>query len=232
MDTNEDRLAKVIAGKIVEAMRGFSRLIPVALSNRHVHLSAADFAALFGLPAVLTKLRDLSQPGQFVARETVTLLGPKGSIEGVRILGPFRRQSQVEISLSDGYRLGVRPPVRDSGELEGTPGLILAGPGRLGQGSTVASVQSGTTHAGRLELPSGVICAARHIHMHPRDAAFFEVSDRDLVSVRAGGRRGLTFDNVLVRVSPDFRLEMHLDLEEGNAAALGNGDLVEFIERR
>lgn len=214
MDTNEDRLAKVIAGKIVEAMRGFSRSIPVALSNRHVHLSAGDFAALFGLPAVLTKLRDLSQPGQFVARETVTLLGPKGSIEGVRILGPFRRQSQVEISLADGYRLGVKPPVRDSGELEGTPGLILAGP------------------AGRVELPSGVICAARHIHMHPRDAAWFKVSDRDLVSVRAGGRRGLTFDNVLVRVSSDFRLEMHLDLEEGNAAALQNGDMVQFVERR
>ena len=186
--------------------------VSVGLSNKHVHLSKEHIDILFGEGHVLTPIKDLSQPGQFACDEKVDLVGPKRTIKGVRILGPARKETQVEISLSDGFTLGISDlPVRDSGKTEGTPGIKLIGP------------------KGEVEINKGVIAASRHIHMHTSDAKKYGLKDKDTVSVKVGGPRGLIFDNVLVRVNDEYSLDMHLDVEEGNAAGLKNGDLVEVI---
>lgn len=182
--------------------------LPIALSNRHLHLCEKDFAQLFGPGCSLTKMRDLSQPDQFAAKEMVTLIGPKGIIEDVRIVGPIRDHSQVELSISDGYQLGITLPIRISGDLQDTPGCVIAGP------------------QGVLQLERGLICAQRHIHMSPEDGVHFGVEDKSIVKVRSFGSRALIFEQVMVRISSNFRLEMHVDIEEGNAAGLHNGDLV------
>lgn len=187
-------------------------MLPVAISNRHVHLSQADLEVLFGSGFELTPMKDLSQPGQFAANEQVDLVGPKRTISGVRILGPARKTSQVEISVTDAFTLGISPVVKNSGDLEGTPGLKLVGP------------------AGEVVLDKGSIVAARHIHMHPTDAEKFGVKDKDVVSVRTEGPRPVVFDNVLVRVNPEYSLEMHVDMDEGNAAFVKNGTLVELVK--
>ncbi|CAH0122300.1 Phosphate propanoyltransferase [Paenibacillus sp. CECT 9249] len=179
--------------------------IPIGVSNRHVHLSPSAVERLFGPGNALTPLRELSQPGQFACRETVSLIGPKGRIDRVRVLGPARGETQVEISLYDGYTLGVVPPVRDSGDIEGTPGIVMEGP------------------RGRLRIDKGVICAARHIHMHPADAAAFGVHNGQRVKVSVDGPRGLILDHVLIRVSANYRLEMHIDLDEANAGQIATG---------
>ncbi len=186
--------------------------LPIAMSNRHIHLSQEDLAALFGEGYELTKNKDLSQPGQFAANEKVDIVGPKGSLKGVRVLGPVRKETQIEISLTDSFTLGIYPPVRDSGDTAGTPGAKVIGP------------------KGEIEISKGVIVAARHIHMHPNDAKEFGVKDKDHVKVKVGGERGLIYDNVLVRVREDFALEMHVDIDEGNAAGVKNGQLVEIIK--
>lgn len=186
--------------------------IPVALSNRHIHLSQEHVERLFGVGYTLTKLKDLSQPGQYAAKETVRLIGPKGILEDVRVLGPARGTTQIELAIADGFKLGIIPPIRQSGDLQGTPGCYVAGP------------------SGVVELATGLIAALRHIHMAPGDALRFGVQDQELVKVRTKGLRALVFDQVLVRVSPDFCLEMHLDVEEGNAAGLKNGDQVEIVQ--
>ncbi|KGG80439.1 propanediol utilization protein [Caloranaerobacter azorensis H53214] len=186
--------------------------LPIALSNRHVHLSKEHIDKLFGEGYELTKMKDLSQPGQFAAEEKIDVVGPKGTLKGVRVLGPARGSTQVEISLTDGFKLGVVPPVRNSGDLAGSPGVKLVGP------------------KGEVELKEGVIAAARHIHMHTDDAKEFGVKDKDIVKVRVRGQRGLIFENVLVRVSPNYALEMHVDVDEGNAAGVKNGDMVELIK--
>ena len=186
--------------------------VSVGLSNKHVHLSKEHIDILFGEGHVLTPMKDLSQPGQFACEEKVDLAGLKRTIKGVRILGPARKESQVEISLSDGFTLGIEAlPIRDSGKTEGTPGIKLIGP------------------KGEVELNKGVIAASRHIHMHTSDAEKYGLKDKDIVSVKVGGPRGLIFDNVLIRVNDEYALDMHLDVEEGNAAGLKNGDLVEVI---
>lgn len=186
--------------------------VTVGLSNKHVHLSKEHINILFGEGHELTPIKDLSQPGQFACDEKVDLVGPKRTIKGVRILGPARKETQVEISLSDGFTLGLAEvPVRDSGKTEGTPGVKLVGP------------------CGEVELEKGVIAASRHIHMHTSDAAKYGLKDKDIVQVKVGGQRGLTFDNVLIRVHDEYALDMHLDVEEGNAAGLVNGDTVEVI---
>jgi len=186
--------------------------VTVGLSNKHVHLSKEHIDILFGEGHELTPIKDLSQPGQFACDEKVDLVGPKRTIKGVRILGPARKETQVEISLSDGFTLGLTEvPVRDSGKIEGTPGVKLVGP------------------KGEVELEKGVIVASRHIHMHTTDAAKYGLKDKDIVSVKVGGPRGLIFENVLIRVNPEYALDMHLDVEEGNAAGLANGDIVEVI---
>lgn len=187
-------------------------MVPVGLSNRHIHLSQEHLEILFGKGFELTKMKDLSQPGQYAANEKVDVVGPKGTLKGVRILGPVRKETQVEISLTDGFALGVTPPVRDSGDLAGSPGAKIIGP------------------AGEVEIDKGVIAAARHIHMHTSDAEEFGVADKDIVSVRVGGKRGLVFDNVLIRVHKDYALDMHVDVDEGNAASLKNGTMVEIIK--
>lgn len=187
-------------------------MVPVALSNRHLHLSREHLDILFGEGFELTKMKDLSQPGQYAANEKVDIAGPKGTLKGVRILGPVRKETQIEISLTDSFVLGVTPPVRDSGDLAGSPGAKVIGP------------------KGEIEIDKGVIAAARHIHMHTTDAEDFEVADKDIVSVKVGGKRGLTFDNVLVRVHKDYALEMHVDVDEGNAASIKNGMMAEIIK--
>lgn len=182
--------------------------IPVAVSARHVHLAEDTIAALFGADYTLTPEQPLSQPGQFASKETVSLVGPRNRIDGVRILGPARNKNQVEISRSDEFFLGVDAPVRASGDTENTPGITLEG--------TVGSVT----------LEKGVICALRHIHMHPNDAERLRVCDGDLVDVAVDGNgRDLTFGDVLIRVNENFRLEMHIDTDEANAAGLRPHDV-------
>lgn len=187
--------------------------IVVGVSNRHVHLSREDVEILFGKDYQLTPIKDLGQPGQFACQETVTIVGPKGSIENVRVLGPERKETQVEISLTDAYKLGLNPPVRDSGDLEGTPGITIIGP------------------KGQVTKDRGVIIAKRHIHMHTSDAEKFGVKDKDIVKVIVEkGDRKLIFDDVLIRVSDKFALEFHVDTDEANAALLKTGDIVYIVD--
>ncbi|KAF2962421.1 phosphate propanoyltransferase [Fervidobacterium sp. 2310opik-2] len=187
--------------------------IVAGVSNRHVHLSREDVEILFGKDYQLTPIKDLGQPGQFACKETVIIAGPKGTIEGVRVLGPERKETQVEISLTDAFKLGVMPPVRDSGDLEGTPGITIIGP----KGTVVKN--------------KGVIIAKRHIHMHTNDAEKFGVKDKDIVKVIVEkGDRKLIFDDVLIRVSEKFALEFHVDTDEANAAMLKTGDYVYIVE--
>ena len=177
--------------------------IPVELCARHVHLSEQDAIALFGAP--LTHARDLSQPGQFLCKERVRLIGPRGVMDNVAILGPSRGRSQVEISKTDARILGIDAPVRQSGDIAGTPGIILA------------------SQTGIVGLEEGVIVASRHIHMSPEDAARFGVADNDKVCVRLGTERPLILEDVLVRVSDKFNLAMHIDADEGNGSGWKNG---------
>ncbi|MDK9709687.1 phosphate propanoyltransferase [Acidaminobacter sp.] len=179
--------------------------VPVGLSNRHVHLSKEHIDILFGEGYELTVFKDLSQPGQFACHEKIEVVGPKGSFT-MRVLGPARNETQIEVSLADGFTLGVVPPVRDSSDLADSPGAKIVGP------------------KGEVFIDKGIIAAARHIHMHTSDAEQFGVQDKDIVSVKVEGKRGLVFDNVLVRVHKSYALEMHLDIDEGNAAGIKNGD--------
>ncbi|HNR89146.1 MAG TPA: acetate/propionate family kinase [Spirochaetota bacterium] len=178
------------------------RPVRVAVSVRHAHLSAADVEALFGPGYTLTERSRLYQDSEFASGETVNLVGPRGRVDDVRVLGPARAQTQVEISRTEEFKLGVDAPIRESGDLDGSPGILLEGP------------------VGSVQIPEGVICAMRHIHMSPDDAASYGVRDRDMVMVRIEGERELIFGDVMVRVKPDYRLEMHLDTDEANAAEL------------
>lgn len=186
--------------------------VPVGVSGRHVHLSQEHLEILFGEGYELTPMKELSQPGQFAAEETVTLVGPKNVIQRVRILGPVRSETQVEISRTDGFTLGIRPPVRQSGDIAGSAGITIVGP------------------AGCVTIKEGVIVAQRHIHMSPADAERFGLADKDTVSVRVDNERGLIFTNVLVRVRDDFALDFHIDTDEANAALLNNGDEVTMLK--
>lgn len=190
--------------------------VPISVSAHHVHLNLQHFEILFGKKRTLTEKVSLSQPGQFAAEETVNLIGPRGKIERVRILGPFRGESQVEISKTEEFKLGIDAPVRDSGDLEGTPGLTIEGTD------------------GQITLDRGVICARRHIHMSPEDALSFGLRDRDVVMVKIKGKRELIYGDVLVRVHPDYCLDMHLDTDEANAAELQTGTMgyIESIQSR
>ena len=189
-------LAEAVAGRIFVEMEA---------SGRHVHVTEEQAMTLFGHP--LTRERDLSQPGQFLSKERVTVTGPKGKFENVAVLGPERKEAQVEISVTDGRILGIDPPVRASGTVTDSPGAVLTGPG-------------GTVH-----LDRGVIVAQRHIHMTPADAAHFGVADKQTVRLQAFTRRPLIFQDVLVRVSPEYRTYAHLDYDEANACGFRKGDL-------
>ena len=185
--------------------------IPVGISNRHVHLSRQDIDALFGAGYQLTPFKELKQPGQFAAKECVLVVGPKGSISKVRVLGPERPQSQLEISKADCFALGVKAPVRESGDLTGSGDALLVGP------------------AGHAHLISQVICAQRHIHLSQTDARALNVTNGQTVHVKAEGERSLIFDEVIIRVCDRFALEFHIDTDEANAAGLRNNDNVYII---
>jgi len=188
------------------------KAVPIGVSARHVHLSEEHIRILFGDGYSLNVLKDLSQPGQFAAQETVAVIGPKGQFEKVRILGPARKESQVEISKTDAFKLGIDPPVRESGHIEGTPGAILKGP------------------AGEVVLERGVIIAARHIHFHTEDAARWGISDKQMLRVRVNGERPLIFEQVIARVSSQFALDMHIDTDEANAAGVKTGDTAVILD--
>lgn len=176
--------------------------ILVETSARHVHVSEADLKTLFGENATLTKKKDLSQPGQYACEERVDVVGPKKTIAGVSILGPVRPQTQVEVSLSDTRTLGVAAPIRESGDLAGSAGCKLVGP------------------KGEVEIKEGLIVAKRHIHMEPADAEEFGVAEKQIVNVKLETpERSIIFGDVVVRVNPAFRLAMHVDTDESNAAA-------------
>lgn len=173
--------------------------VPVGISNRHIHLSQADLDQLFGAGYQLTPMKELSQPGQFACKETVTICGPKGAIEKVRVLGPVRKETQIEIVAGDCFKLGVKAPAKLSGDLAGTPGITVVGP------------------KGSVQTAQGLIVAQRHIHMAPADAQAYGVQDGQIVKIRVGGLRGGIYDNVAIRVTTSSKLECHLDTEEANA---------------
>ena len=183
--------------------------IPLEASGRHVHVTREQAQALFGHD--LTEKRPLSQPGQFLANERVTVVGPKGEFRNVAVLGPARKEAQVEVSLTDGRTLGITPPVRLSGDVKNTPGVRLVGPN------------------GQVELQNGVIAAKRHIHMSPEDARNFGVTDGQEVSLKTYTGRQLIFENVPVRVKPDFATYAHLDYDEANACGMKDGDLGRIV---
>ncbi|WP_238903692.1 phosphate propanoyltransferase [Clostridium sp. YIM B02506] len=207
METEE--IVKLITKIVADKMKDLeSYKIPIGVSNRHIHVSQKDLDKLFGEGYTLTKKGDLKQPGQFASNETVTIRGPKGEFEKVRILGPVREESQVEISMTDSFRLGVKPPIKESGQLENTPGLEIIGP------------------KGIVQIPQGTIIALRHIHMTPEQAMKIGVKDKDVVEVETFGERQGVLGNVLIRVSDKYSLEMHVDVDEANACSLKNNDFV------
>jgi acetate kinase len=177
----------------------------VEISAHHIHLTQEHVEALFGKGHQLTKHADLSQPGQYACKEQLTIIGPKGSVERVRILGPARKYTQVEIAMTEQFKLGIHPPIRESGDVADTPGCTLESP------------------TGSVQIDRGVICALRHVHMSPEDALRYGVRDKSFVRVRIAGDRELIFGDVLVRVDPSFKLAMHIDTDEGNAANVKTG---------
>ncbi len=180
--------------------------IPIGVSNRHIHLTKADLETLYGAGYELTPMKDLSQPGQYACKETLTIVGPSlRPIENVRVLGPLRGKSQVEISMTDSYVLKVKPPVRESGNIAGSAPITIIGP------------------KGVVTLKEGCIIANRHIHMSPADAAKFNVKDGDTLNIDVEGKRRTRWYDVQVRVNDAFRLEMHVDTDDANAAGIGNG---------
>ncbi len=186
--------------------------VPAGISNKHVHVSEEDFKTLFGADAEMSHFKDLSQPGQFATDEKVDIVGSYGTLKNVRILGPYRKQTQVELSETDCFTIGVDIALRESGKLEGTPGCKLVGP------------------AGEVELKEGAIVAQRHIHLSTAQAEEAGVKNGDIVSVKFDGPRALVFDNVLVRAGDSHERDMHLDTDEANAAGLKNGQLGEIIK--
>lgn len=204
---------RLVTERIVKAAyeQTGKRFVPAAASNRHIHLSQVDLEALFGKGYVLKPERALSQPGQFAAAETVTIAGAKGKIDQVRVLGPARGKTQVEILMTDAFRLGILPVVRISGDIEGTPGATIIGP------------------AGKVELTRGVIVAQRHVHISVEQAAWLGLKDGDVVQIRKDGVRALVLENVPVRCGAGHNLELHLDMEEANAGSIKNGELLEIV---
>ena len=218
MEINHATIATLVKKVISEINEGSpiekaNNAVPIGVSNRHIHLSHADVETLFGTGYTLTPIKELSQPGQYACRETLTIIGPSlRPIENVRVLGPERKQSQVEISCTDSYTLKVKPPVRESGNIAGSAPITIVGP------------------RGVVTLKEGCIIANRHIHMSPADGERFALSDGDTVTVEATGTRRTRFYDVQIRVHKDFRLEMHIDTDDANAVGLGNGATVMIVK--
>lgn len=200
-------------GKPLPTTAGAPNPLLVNISARHCHLTQEAVEALFGKGHQLTVHKWLYQDGQFAAKETLTLIGPRSRvISNLRILGPCRDLNQIELALTDSIALGFDIPIRLSGNIKGTPGCMLMGPN------------------GFFEMPEGVIRAAPHVHMHPDDAAFYGVKNGDFMRLRVGGPCATTFDRLLVRIHPDFKLEVHIDTDEGNACALQPDTPVELLK--
>jgi acetate kinase len=196
-------LSRSYIGRALEAQKQQPFLVEV--SAHHIHLTQEHVEALFGQGHQLTKQAELSQPGQYACEEKLAIVGPKGRIDRVRVLGPVRQYTQVEIAMTEQFKLGVHPPIRESGDIADTPGCTLEGT------------------AGSVKVDRGVICALRHVHMTPADALGYGVRDKSTVRVRIAGDRELVFGDVLVRVDPNFALAMHIDTDEANAANVQTG---------
>ena len=210
-------LVSEIVSRVMAEMQGTATeadmLVPVGVSNRHIHLTQEHVETLFGKGYQLTPFKDLSQPGQYACKEQLTIIGPSlRPIEGVRVLGPTRKASQVEISRTDSYVLKVKPPVRESGDIAGSAPITIIGP------------------KGVVTLKEGCIIANRHIHMSLDDAAKFGVKDGDYVDVLVEGERKTMFYDVQIRANAAFRLEMHIDTDDANAAGIGNGFKVKMVK--
>ncbi|MBA3052211.1 MAG: phosphate propanoyltransferase [Candidatus Omnitrophota bacterium] len=203
--------AKTIAESIARKLRRASKPVICNVSNRHVHITQENFSALFGQTYAMRKLKDLMQPGEFASKELIEIAGPRGSIKKVRILGPFRKYTQVEISRTDSFKLGVSAPVKESGKISGSSPLRLVGP------------------AGEIELKEGCLVAVRHIHMTPADAKELELKDGETVRIEINGKRGGIMGDTLVRVSPNYALECHIDTDEANAFDFKSGGWVYVV---
>lgn len=199
-----------LASEIEKRLKRSKIPIPVGVSNRHCHLTQAHFQMLFGRQAEPKKARDIKQPGFWAAEETIDVKGPKGAIQKVRLVAPYRSHTQIEIAVTDAVGIGIIPPVRESGDVKGSTGAVLIGP------------------AGRIEIKEGVIVARRHLHFSPAQAETLGVASGEVVRVRAGTGRGRStvFEDVIVRVSDKYSLEFHVDTDEANAAAIKTGDIV------
>jgi putative phosphotransacetylase len=186
--------------------------VHIGVSARHIHLSTEHIEILFGKGYVLKEFKALSQPGQFAADEVVSVQCPKGRIDKIRILGPARGKTQLEISRTDSFGLGIHPPLRQSGDIAGTPGIKVIGP------------------AGEVDLTQGVIVAARHIHFHTEDALKWGITDKQMLRVKLNGERPLILENVLARVSDQFALDLHIDTDEANAAGVKTDEFATILE--
>lgn len=214
MAYDEKLVAEIVSRVMAQCTaKNDDMLVPVGVSNRHIHLSKDDVETLFGKGYELTPMKDLSQPGQYACKEVLTIIGPSlRAIEGVRVLGPVRSSSQVEISRTDSFTLKVKPPVRESGDIKGSAPITIIGP------------------KGVVTLNEGCIIANRHIHMSEEEGKAFGLCDGDSVTVEVNGERRTTFYDVQVRVNKAFRLEMHIDTDDANAAGIGNGFKVKVIK--
>lgn len=206
-DMNIEYIVEQVIKRVNEKLR-----IIVEASGRHVHLSRESIDLLFGTDYKLTKAKELSQPGQYSCSERVSITGPKGTIKNVVILGPERSQTQVEISKTDGLILGVKAPIRESGKLEGTSGITI------------------TTEKASLTIKEGLIVAKRHIHLSPEDAKLFKVGDKEIVKAEVSGERPLIFDDVVIRVSSEYKSTMHIDYDEANACGYIKGSTAKIVK--
>lgn len=211
---NNTEMIETITAEVMKRMGGQinEAVVPVGVSNRHIHLSEEDVESLFGKGYKLTQRQQLKQPGQYAAEETVMVIGPKGIIDRVRVLGPIRSSTQLEISQTDSFKLGVKVPLRESGDIDGTPGIVIKGP------------------KGIIKKDQGVILAMRHIHLDTYSANKYGLKDKEKVKVTFAGSRGITFENVLIRVSKHYVPEMHIDIDEANAGLIQNGELAKIVK--
>ncbi len=216
-DLTEEQVVELVAEAVSKALTEkkpadpAGRTVPVGISMRHVHLDRRDMMRLFGPGYTLTPIKTLSQPGQYAAKECVDVIGPKGTLKSVRILGPLRRQSQVELAQTDCRTIGVKAPVRMSGDLEGTPGITLRGP------------------CGEIMLPKGLIVAKRHIHLSPTEAEEYGLKDGDVVRVGVDGVRPGVIGGVVIRSDSGCSKDFHVDTDEGNAFMLNQGQTVRIL---
>lgn len=211
----DNELVEQITKLVIESLQQYGEVkseVPVGVSARHIHLEKEHLKILFGEDYQLTQLKPLSQPGQYAAEETVEIKGPKGSIQKVRILGPVRPQTQVEISATDARKLGITAPVRTSGDLKGTPGITIIGP------------------KGEITVSEGVIIADRHIHMTPNDAKIYGVADGQKVKLLVDGEKGGVLHNVTIRISDKYALDCHIDTDDASAFQINQNQLLKILK--